>query len=163
MENFQLKEPRYEEMRRQLLRRYGTSHNYCSQFTRRMAEQFPELRRVAGFYKSPAGASHGEHWWLETPDGVIVDPTADQWPSKGTGKYVRYDPALHLVSKGSCPSCGVGLYSRAGSYPCSEDCDQSLATEYGVLKMGGPYDQDMELNCDADVAKYGLALPQPPC
>jgi hypothetical protein len=162
MTPFQLQEPRYEAMRRELLRRYGSSHQRCAEFTRQMAERFPELRRVAGFYLTPTGASHGEHWWLETADATVVDPTADQWPSMGTGIYERYDPARHLVSKGRCPSCGTGLYSRAGSYPCSRDCDESLASEYGCRTMGGPYDEDMELECDADIAKYGLTVPQPP-
>lgn len=162
MEKFELKDPRYESMRRELVQRFKTSHNHCSQFTRHMAERFPELRRVAGFYLSPAGASHGEHWWLESSEGLIVDPTADQWPSRGKGTYIRYDPTKHLVSKGSCPSCGVGLYSRTGSHPCSRECDESLANEYGVRMMGGPYDEEMELVCDADVAKYGLTVPTVP-
>jgi hypothetical protein len=162
MAPFELKNPRYEEMRRELVRRFNSPRNNCAMFTRHMAERFPELKRVAGFYQNPEGASHGEHWWLETADGIIVDPTADQWPSLGTGTYVRYDPTVHLVSKGSCPSCGVGLYSRSGSYPCSKSCDEALASEYGVHAMGGPYDEEMDLTCDADIAKYGIATPLPP-
>lgn len=160
MEPFALQDPRYEAARRALLRRYGSSHNNCGLFSRELARQFPELRAVAGFYFSPGGASHGEHWWLETAAGTIVDPTADQWPSHGRGRYERYDPARHLVVKGTCPCCGAGLYSRASAYPCSRDCDEELAGEYGTRLSGGPYEEDMELSCDADVtAKYGLPLP----
>ncbi len=32
-----------------------------------------------------------QHWWLVKPDGTIVDPTKDQFPSKGNGEYVPFD------------------------------------------------------------------------
>jgi hypothetical protein len=163
MEAFALQDPRHEAARQALLRQYGSPHHNCGVFTRALARQFPELRATAGFYFAPGGAAHGEHWWLETSEGAIVDPTADQWPSQGRGRYERYDPARHLVVKGSCPSCGTGLYSRAGAYPCSRSCDEALAEEYGTRLVGGPYDEEMELACDADVtAKYGLPLPAVP-
>jgi hypothetical protein len=162
MTTFRLQHPAYEAMRRELLHRYGSASCNCGTFTRQMAQRFPELTRVPGFYLAPGGASHGEHWWLEAPDGSIVDPTADQWPSCGTGTYVRYDPTKHLLPKGTCPYCGTSVMSRAGNHPCSLDCDEGLAEEYGMRLAGGPYDADMALTCDADIAKYGLPVPAAP-
>lgn len=163
MSSFQLADPQHESVRLELLSRYGTSHYHCAQFTRVMAERFPDLQRVAGFYFAPdSEASHGEHWWLEAKDGAIVDPTADQFPSQGRGRYVRYDPKQHTVVKGSCMCCGMPLVSRMGHYPCSESCDRELAQEYGCRMSGGPYECDMDIGCDADIVeKYGLPLKLP--
>ncbi len=160
MSSFRLSDPRYESARQDLLRQYGSPHHRCGTFTRLMAEQFPELKRVAGYYHAPFGdVSHGEHWWLETAAGDIVDPTADQFPSNGTGRYVRYDPRVHTTVKGTCMNCGMSLVSRIGTYPCSQSCDEALSKEYGVRLSGGPYELDMDISCDDDVAtKYGIQL-----
>lgn len=163
MKPFSLEDPRHEAVRKELLARYRTSAYNCASFTRVMAERFPELKRVAGFYFAPdSDASHGEHWWLEDAQGGIVDPTADQFPSQGRGRYVHYDPRQHLVLKGKCMGCGVGLYTRMGSYPCSLGCDEMLSQEYGTRLAGGPYEEDLDVRCDADlVEKHGIALPMP--
>lgn len=160
---FRLQDPRYEQARLDLLRRYKTSHQNCSSFTHAMAAQFPELRKVAGFYfAADSGAPYGEHWWLEDARGVVVDPTADQFPCAGRGRYVRYDPTQHLVVKGKCPVCGTGLVSRKGAYPCSRGCDEELAQEYGLRLAGGPYEEEMDLSCDAELTqKYGIVIPMP--
>ncbi len=162
MTAFSLTEPRYEAARQDLVRRYGTSSYNCSSFTRAMAEQFPELSRVAGFYLAPDDTPMGEHWWLVDRQGRIVDPTADQFPCEGKGRYVRYDPKLHKVPKGKCMGCGLSLYSRTGHYPCSRSCDEMMAQEYGVRLAGGPYEEDMDFSCDAELSeKYGIDIPMP--
>ena len=53
-----------------------------------MQQTFPELRRVGGFVaradRPPAAGvpQVRAHWWLVTPAGQVVDPTARQfgWP-----------------------------------------------------------------------------------
>jgi hypothetical protein len=158
--NFSLAEPRYEQARKALLDRFRTSHEMCSTFTHNLALQFPELSRVAGFYQDNEDGASREHWWLVTPTGEIVDPTADQFSDCGRGVYQRYDPELHLVVKGKCPCCGIGLYTRTGAYPCSEPCDAELAAEYGCQLSQGPYECDMEFTTDADITrKYGIVFP----
>ena len=130
-----------------------------------MAARFPHLKPVAGFYYSPGtpeqpeGVSHGEHWWLQDGDDTIIDPTADQFPCQGLGRYVRYDPTLHAVVKGKCPCCGLGLYTRQGTYPCSPDCAQAMADEYGCRVAPGPFEVDMDFETDADITeRYGIVF-----
>lgn len=156
-EPFRLAHPHYEDARKELLRKYRSSYCNCGPFTRVMASLFPELMRVAGFYSAPNGASQGEHWWLTDSHGTIVDPTADQFPSQGTGTYVEYDPKLHLLLKGKCMNCGTALYTRDGAYPCSRECDEALAGEFETTSCGGPYEEDMTFTSDADITtRYGL-------
>lgn len=163
---FRLADPRYDSFRCELKARFGTSQQMCGTFTRLMCKQFPELKAVAGFYQ-PAGSSPEirgiEHWWCEDATGMIHDATADQFRCQGHGRYVRYDPRLHLTAKGTCMNCGAGLVSRLGTYPCSKECDEALAQEYGTRLCGGPYETDVEaanLTCDADVAAFvGKPLP----
>ena len=159
MNPFRLENPEYDSLRRELLQKHGTSSGSCDYFTRVMAERFPELKRVAGFYYAPGGvASHGEHWWLTDKDGNIVDPTADQFPSQGTGVYVPYDPKKHSVAKGSCPWCGITLFAFERK-PCSQECAEDLAQEWGCKVSEGPYEVDMEFSCDFELSeKYGVAL-----
>lgn len=54
----------------------------CEGITIRMAIDFPELKRVRGYYMDRP------HWWCVTPDGVIIDPTKAQFPVGGS--YVPY-------------------------------------------------------------------------
>ena len=160
---FRLSNPAHEDARQELLRKYGTPSNNCMTFTRRFAEQFSDLKRVCGFYYAPNfAASHGEHWWLVDQQGAVVDPTADQFASAGTGHYVPYDPEKHQVVKGKCMHCGQGLFSRIGAYPCSRECDEAIVQEYECRLSGGPYEEDMTFSCDADITRdYGIVFPLP--
>ena len=49
----------------------------CREATAAMVKAFPELRRVRGHY------GWCPHWWCETPDGTVVDPTARQFTPGG--------------------------------------------------------------------------------
>ncbi|SRR6266705_316219 len=51
----------------------------CAAWVRRMGEAFPKLTQVRGHYLCHTWGPR-EHWWLTTPDGKIVDPTAGQIP-----------------------------------------------------------------------------------
>jgi hypothetical protein len=50
-----------------------------------------------------------EHWWCETPDGTIVDPTASQFDF--VGEYVPWEPGAE-VRVGRCMDCGEDIYAR---------------------------------------------------
>jgi len=60
--------------------------NKCKEFSIMMSRDFPELRLVGGYYVCPKLGKR-IHWWCETPNGTIIDPTAAQFPSRGTGSY----------------------------------------------------------------------------
>lgn len=47
-----------------------------------------EVRTVHGDFVLPSGSTL-EHWWLELPNGEILDPTADQLASHGLPKLPR--------------------------------------------------------------------------
>jgi hypothetical protein len=98
----------------------GTGYGDCAEATEAMQLTFPELRRVRGFYHDHLWGER-QHWWLVAPDGRIVDPTAEQFPSKGTGEYVEYDG--RPLPTGRCANCGGPVYD--GSTCCSDDCGRA--------------------------------------
>jgi hypothetical protein len=61
----------------------GACGIYCDD----MRKVFPELKLITGHYSDPLTNSMYEHFWLEAPDGSVVDPTAIQFPTRGYGSY----------------------------------------------------------------------------
>ena len=104
----------------------------CVERTAEMAAAFPELRRVRGWVTIAWGGRvlDREHWWLVTPAGQVVDPTARQFSDPGYifagGRILGYqelpDDAEEPVGK--CMSCGSYYYRSQGgdSYSCSPSC-----------------------------------------
>ena len=87
-----------------------------------LVKEDPTLTLVRGHYYDP---SWGEqpHWWCTKPDGTIVDPTKDQFPSKGDGVYVPFDGIVN------CAECGKEIPEEKamivgnGHYAvCSNQC-----------------------------------------
>jgi hypothetical protein len=105
------------------------AYGRCDEVTRAMAEAFPELRRVRGHYYCLVWGER-THWWLVTPGGAIVDPTAKQFPSGGRGVYEPWAEGTEEPS-GKCPNCGGYVYG--GGTACSDTC----AREYGNYIMRG--------------------------
>ena len=97
------------------------TYGCCAEATLAMQAAFPELIRVRGEYLCWVWGSR-DHWWLKTPDGTIVDPTKDQFPSKGVGEYQERDESQPEPT-GRCPNCGEYCYN--GDYCCSHDCHVS--------------------------------------
>lgn len=116
----------------------GTMKGLCGGATAAMVKAFPELRRVPGyvyvtvqeagpFYPpGPQEVPAGEHWWCETPDGEVVDPTACQFAHLGGPlRYVEEtDPPI-----GKCPNCGdlYGEEARKYGGVCSKECFSEFA------------------------------------
>lgn len=90
----------------------------CKEATLQMKEFFPELTRIRGHYYCPIWGER-EHWWLTTPQGEIVDPTAAQFPSKGIGHYEPWNESQQEPT-GKCPNCGKYCYN--GKTTCSDKC-----------------------------------------
>lgn len=94
------------------------SYGKCAKVTLAMQAEFPELTRVRGHYYCTAWGER-EHWWLVDSDGGIVDPTKDQFPSKGNGHYEPWVEGSPEPT-GMCPNCGDLVYD--GRELCSSRC-----------------------------------------
>jgi hypothetical protein len=137
----------------------------CAAVTEAMAAAFPELRRVRGFYECPIEGRR-PHWWMATRAGLIIDPTACQFPSNGIGLYVEH---VGPEPTGQCLNCGSLLFG-AGLEFCNAECAwetaQFLMRDGGTVvingkRVWGPEDtaavmaSDLPIEADAE----GRALP----
>lgn len=95
----------------------------CAEATQSMVAEFPELRRVRGYIY--IGVHQRPHWWCETKDGEIVDPTVQQYETVP----VMYEevPADAYEPHGKCLECGDLLFRHKGadSHLC-ENCKDSF-------------------------------------
>jgi hypothetical protein len=96
----------------------------CAEITEKMSQAFPELRRVRGHYYCTTWGERA-HWWLIDEDMQVVDPTASQFPSKGTGVYVAWTEGTKEPT-GLCPNCGEHCYD--GDQVCSESCHNAYVS-----------------------------------
>lgn len=100
----------------------GDTAGQCAEKTLTMLLAFPELRRVRGHYECYITGKSHPHWWLESPEGNVVDPTCDQFPSAGNGDYIEHTGP---EPTGKCPNCGGYCYDN--SYCCSDVCADAYA------------------------------------
>ena len=105
-------------------------HRRCEQVTLEMADAFPELVRIRGFaYVIESPTKRQAHWWLITPTGEIVDPTARQWAA--IIEYEPIDESRELT--GMCPVCDDALYDGASF--CAIGCACSASSELGSTRL----------------------------
>lgn len=65
----------------------------CKEMSEALVAADPTLALVRGhYYDFQWGAQ--QHWWCKRPDGTIVDPTKDQFPSHGLGIYTEFDGTI---------------------------------------------------------------------
>ena len=102
----------------------GNGYGKCKKYVDQMKQVFPELVVRRGFYHCPIW-NERQHWWLEAEDGSIIDPTAEQFPSKGGGRYepLNDDELEDRVPTGVCMDCGKPVYHHA--LFCSAACEES--------------------------------------
>lgn len=107
----------------------------CAEYTERMKQEFPELTRVRGHYDCTAWGRR-PHWWLVDPEGEIVDPTAQQFPSLGTGTYIPLEPdAPEPEVCYRCHNCGE--YYPAGPAQSSVVCSDACGDAYAQFCLEG--------------------------
>lgn len=70
----------------------------CKELSEALIQADPSLVLVRGYYYDIAWGKQS-HWWTKKPDGTIIDPTKDQFPSKGQGRYEEFDGVLN------CSNC----------------------------------------------------------
>ena len=101
-----------------------TAHRQCAEATKKMVEDFPELKRVRGLasVKEPYGLppTRTPHWWCVDRDNNIIDPTAHQYPTY----IIKYEEADESQGPptGKCPNCGGLCYNAR--YTCSDKCEK---------------------------------------
>ena len=105
----------------------GSVTGRCKEISQTMQSVFPELILIRGHYHCMIWGER-QHWWLTTPNGEIIDPTADQFPTKGGGVYIPWIEG-DLEPTGKCLECGEYCYD--GNPTCSETC--SFYFRYSLL------------------------------
>jgi len=76
----------------------------CDEMCNKMLTDFPELKKIRGFYYDPVWGKR-QHWWLVDDKEEIIDPTSHQFPSKGQFKYEKLDESKPEPI-GKCLNCG---------------------------------------------------------
>ena len=93
----------------------------CKEMSEALVASDPTLILVRGHYHCSIWGEQA-HWWCKKPDGTVVDPTKDQFPSRGVGEYVEFDGKI------PCSNCGKEMteettYTFESRYAfCSYEC-----------------------------------------
>ena len=111
---------------------HGMHETYgkCKERVDELVASDETLVAVRGWYHCFAWGRR-EHWWAKAPDGTIVDPTADQFPSKGMGDYEEYRGVV------TCEDCGKEVAEEVANFVghhvyCSDIC-YGWDVGYGTL------------------------------
>ena len=99
---------------------YMKSRGKCKQMSEALIKENPKLRLVRGHYYCPIWGEQ-PHWWCEDEYGMVHDPTAKQFPSKGIGEYIEFNGMCY------CAECGKEVPEKQadiqGNYAfCSGRC-----------------------------------------
>ena len=99
---------------------YTKYQGKCKEMSEALIAKDPTLILVRGYYMCPFWGEQ-QHWWCKKPDGTIVDPTKDQFPSKGRAEYVEFD------GKVACSECGKSMLEEEAHFEsrycfCSGEC-----------------------------------------
>lgn len=105
---------------------YSKLRGKCKEMSEELIKNNPKLELVRGYYFCPIWNTEEQHWWCRDKETkLIIDPTKDQFPSKGVGIYAEFDGVL------KCEQCGKEFLEEhmgfAGNYPvCSDICHGAL-------------------------------------
>lgn len=99
---------------------YEKYRGKCKEMSEALVAVDPSLTLVRGHYHCPFWGEQA-HWWCKRADGTILDPTKDQFPSKGNGDYVEFSGMVH------CSECNKEMKEEEASYEsnycfCSYEC-----------------------------------------
>src|ERR1700759_695729 len=94
---------------------YQKYRGKCKELSEAACVDDPTLTLVRGYYYDPQWGEQ-PHWWTRREGGSIHDPTKDQFPSKGLGKYMEFDGFY------DCEGCGKRVAEAdvvpMGRYAC---------------------------------------------
>lgn len=93
----------------------------CKEMSEALIADNPDLRLVRGHY-CDAIWGYQPHWWCEDKDGNVIDPTKDQFPTKGEGAYIEFDGMVE------CAQCDKRMHETEASFHgnyafCSLRCE----------------------------------------
>lgn len=99
---------------------YDKYRGKCKVMSEALVAADPTLTLVRGHYICHLWGEQA-HWWTKKPDGTIVDPTKDQFPSRGAGEYIEFDGVIE------CSNCGKEMREEEADFEsnyafCSYRC-----------------------------------------
>lgn len=99
---------------------YQLYRGKCKEMSEALVAADPTLTLVRGHYYCPFWGEQ-PHWWCKRSDGIVVDPTKDQFPSRGAGVYVEFDGMVR------CSNCNKEMREEDAEYEsnycfCSYTC-----------------------------------------
>ena len=133
-ENGQIKpcDKKYQEWIANYLKKHPNPLGECQRACKEMLKAFPELKIIRGHVETVFWGRRG-HWWCESEDGAIADPTRRQFP--GPIEYKQWTPD-ELVRTGKCMNCGEEIWRKVASldqeyhdYFCSKECEKETIDE----------------------------------
>jgi len=99
---------------------YSKYRGKCKEYCEELCAKDPSLRLVRGWYDDILWGRQ-MHWWCVDANGVIIDPTVNQFPSQ-YGEYIEYNGILR------CDQCNTEVSEEyaivlSGRYAaCSLKC-----------------------------------------
>ena len=100
---------------------YPKFRGKCKEYSEALIAKDPTLTLVRGFYICPIWGEQ-QHFWVKDQKGNIIDPTKNQFPSRGCGDYIEWD------NKYYCDECGKETTPETGFvYGCFIYCDYACA------------------------------------
>ena len=105
---------------------YSKYRGKCKEMSEELIKKDSSLRLVRGFYCDPIWNTEDQHWWCEDTEGNIIDPSKDQFPTRGlAGTYREFDGYF------TCYGCGKQLeefegIQRGNVIVCAGECYNKL-------------------------------------
>ncbi len=101
---------------------YNKFRGRCKELSELACIEDKTLTLVRGYYYCPIWNVEEPHWWCVKQDGVIFDPSKDQFPSKGLGLYKEFNGIVN------CSECGKELKEEDARFDsryafCSLSCN----------------------------------------
>lgn len=94
----------------------------CREMSEAACAADPTLTLVRGHYFCTIWGTDEAHWWCARPDGTILDPSKDQFPSRGAGVYTPFDGRVICAECGKEMDEGEALFDSRYAF-CSVGCN----------------------------------------
>lgn len=78
----------------------------CKELSEKYIQDHPEYEIIKGWYWCPFWGKQQHFWTRHKKTKEIVDPSKNQFPSKGMGEYIEYDGMLE------CEYCGTSIHEE---------------------------------------------------